>query len=411
MKLYIDPGTGSMLFAVLIGVFGALFYILRNMFVKIKFLITGGKAKQIENEKIPIVIFSDDKRYWSIFEPICREFDNRGINVVYMTASSDDEALKNNFEHIKAEFIGENNKAFSRLNFLKAVIVLSTTPGLDVYQWKRSKTVDYYIHIPHAASDITLYHMFGIDYYDAILLSGDYQASDIRELERVRNLPAKELVMVGIPYMDEMVKRFENYNAEDHETTILLAPTWGKSSVFAKFGGDIIRDLLDTGYHIIVRPHPQSFKSEAKLIDELMNKYPESEKLEWNRDADNFDVLCRSDLMISDYSGVIFDFALVYDKPVIYTDTKLDKSPYDAWWIENEPWTISVLPRIGEELNEDNYSELKNVIDRCLKDKKHKIARDEARQETWRFKGEGAIRTVDFVLKKYNEISTRKEGD
>ena len=70
-----------------------------------------------------------------------REFDQRGVDVTYMTASSDDPALSCEYPHIHGEFIGEGNKAFAKLNFLKAKLLLSTTPGLDVYQWKRSKDV------------------------------------------------------------------------------------------------------------------------------------------------------------------------------------------------------------------------------------------------------------------------------
>lgn len=96
MKLYIDPGTGSMLFAILIGIIGAANYLLKDWIVKIRFLLSGGRQKADENaEKIPIVIFSDDKRYWNVFEPLCREFDKRGVNIVYMTASPDDPALEN----------------------------------------------------------------------------------------------------------------------------------------------------------------------------------------------------------------------------------------------------------------------------------------------------------------------------
>ena len=40
-----------------------------------------------------------------------------------------------------------------------------------------------------------------------------------------------------------------------------------------------------------------------------MDQFPDSDQIEWNRDADNFEVLRKSDIMISDYSGVIFDFA------------------------------------------------------------------------------------------------------
>ena len=63
-------------------------------------------------------IFSDDKRYWNIFEPICQEMDRRGLDVVYMTASEDDPALDQSYAHLKAEFIGKDNKAFAKLNFL-----------------------------------------------------------------------------------------------------------------------------------------------------------------------------------------------------------------------------------------------------------------------------------------------------
>ena len=37
MQLYIDPGTGSMLFTVLVGILGALIYGLRNFIQKLLF--------------------------------------------------------------------------------------------------------------------------------------------------------------------------------------------------------------------------------------------------------------------------------------------------------------------------------------------------------------------------------------
>ena len=409
MRLYIDPGTGSMLFTILIGVIGASIYSLRMLWIKARFKLSGGKVEESE-KKIPFAIFSDDKRYWSIFEPICRELDKQGKEVVYMTASPDDPALECSYEHVKAEFIGKDNKAFTRLNFLNATIVLSTTPGLDVYQWKRSKGVQYYVHIPHAASEITMYRMFGIDYYDAILLSGDYQIEDVRNLEKLRNLPEKELVKVGIPYMDKMAERFQQVGpAPEHPRTVLLAPSWGKSAIFSVYGGKIIDVLLKTGYHVVVRPHPQSFTSEKEMIDKLMAEYPETEQLEWNRDTDNFEVLRRSDILISDFSGVIFDFALVYDKPVIYTDPQFDVSLYDAWWLKTPLWTTTALPRIGCELTEENMEDLKALIDGCLSDPKYAAGRQEVKEETWAYCGQGAERAVTYLLNKYDELTATKE--
>lgn len=409
MKLYIDPGTGSMLFTILIGVIGAGLYSLRMLFIKLRFKLSGGKAETV-NETIPLVIFSDDKRYWKIFEPICRELDKRGQDVVYMTISEDDPALNNPYPHVKAEYLGKESKAFTRLNFLNATIVLSTTPGLDVYQWKRSKHVKYYVHLPHAASEITLYRMFGIDYYDAVLLSGEYQAQDIRNLETLRELPAKELVKVGIPYMDEMAARFEAVGEMPaHPRTVLLAPSWGQSAIFSVYGGKILDVLLKTGYHVIVRPHPQSFISEKEMLDKLMKEYPESEQLEWNRDTDNFEVLRRSDILISDFSGVIFDFTLIYDKPVIYTDPQFDVSLYDAWWLKTPLWTTTALPRLGRQLTEETMDNLKELIDSCLADPQYAQGRREVKAETWEHSGEGAVRVAEYLLAKYAELTSTEE--
>lgn len=410
MKLYIDPGTGSMLFTILIGLLGVLRYLFKTWIVKIRFFLSGGRKQAVDNDEIPLVIFSDDKRYWTIFKPICEELDRRGINIVYWTASADDPALNAKLSCMKAEFIGSGNKAFAKLNFLRATVLLSTTPGLDVYQWKRAREVKYYVHIPHAASDVSMYRMFGIDYYDALLLSGEYQVQQVREMEEIRSLPAKEMVKVGIPYMDEMLLRLKNspkrYNAE---RTVLLAPSWGTSAILNRYGEQFIELLLKTGYHVIIRPHPQSFKSEKEMIDKIMNLYPDSDQLEWNRDTDNFDVLNRSDILISDFSGVMFDFALVYDKPIIYTDTQFDVSPYDAWWLKSPIWTFAVLDKLGLKLTQENMNEIKSLIDKCLTDERFANGRDEARSECWEHIGEGAVRTSDYLEQKIELLRNPKE--
>ena len=413
MKFYIDPGTGSMLFTILIGILGALRYVFKSWFVKLRFFLSGGRKTKDDGDKLPLVIFSEGKQYWNIFNPVCRELEERGIEAVYVTASEKDPALKNEYKHVKTEFIGTGNKAFAKLNFLNADIVLATTPGLDVYQWKRSREVKSYVHMFHAAGDVTLYRMFGVDYYDALLISGDYQEKQIRDLEGLRNLPAKEIVKVGIPYMDEMLTRFKKnptMNKIDGKVTVLLAPSWGPSAILSKYGKKIIDVLLETGYHVIIRPHPQSFTSEKDLMESLMKEYPNSEQLEWNRDADNFEVLKRSDILISDFSGVIFDFALVYDKPVIYADTSFDDSVYDAWWLDSKLWTFEILPSLGMQLNTDNMGNLKEMIDQCINEEKYAEGRKKAIADTWAYQGEGAKRVVDFIVKKQAELEDEAEN-
>ena len=394
-----------MLFAILIGIVGALNYVFRVAIVKLRFLLSGGKNVSANDKVIPYAIFSDDKRYWNVFEPLCREFSRRGIDVVYLTASPDDPALSCQIPHVEAKFLGAGQMAFAKLNLIKATMVISTTPGLDVYQWKRSKDAKCYVHVLHAAGEVVLYRMFGLDYYDAVLVAGTFQQRDIRDLEELRGLPAKDIALAGIPYMDVMATRLkESGPVPEHPRTVLLAPSWGPSAIFARFGGQIIERLLATGYHVIVRPHPQSFKSEKDLIDTLMADYPASDQLEWNRDVDNFDCLRRSDILVSDFSGVVFDFALVYDKPVIYTDPNFDLAPYDAWWLKRELWTQGALPRLGMQLTEEGMEDLKSLIDTCLEDPRFAQGRDQVRQEAWQCYGQGAQKTVDYLVAKHGEV-------
>ena len=408
VRLYIDPGTGSMLFTVFIGIISAAVYVARAVIIKIKNSVGAGKKIQADKNKIPIVIFSDHKRYFTTFKPICDELDKKGIRTVYMTMSPDDPALETHYENITAEFIGSGNDAFARMNLLNARIVLSTTPSIDVFQWKRSKDVDWYVHVLHSAGDVTMYRLFGIDYYDAILTSGKFQEDEVRALEKMRNLPAKELYRAGIPYMDEMLKRAKTYERKQGDVpTVLLAPTWGEYGLLNRYGEELIRSLVDTGYNIVIRPHPQSFTADKDIIDGLMSKFPESDKLHWNRDNDNFEALADSDIMISDFSAVNFDYAFVFDKPLIYSNTGFTKNLYDAWRFEEDPWNVATPRRIGIELTKENIPNLKQIIDDSIGNTSLDEARNEAKNETWCNIGSSASVIADYLADKYEELSRK----
>ena len=233
-----------------------------------------------------------------------------------------------------------------------------------------------------------------------------YQEIQIRKLEELRGLPAKELLLGGLPHMDALREKLRGAGpAPEHPTTVLLAPSWGAGAIMDKYGGSIIEALLKTGYHIIVRPHPQSFTSEAELMERLMAEYPESDQLEWNRDNDNFEVLRRSDIMVSDFSGVVYDFAFIFDRPVIYTEPDMDMSPYDAWWIDEKIWIYESLAKFGRKLDTDDPGQLKQMIDECLTDTRFREARDQARDEGWACQGHAAQTIVDYLEAKLAELA------
>ena len=410
MLLYIDPGTGSMLFTILLGLFSVMYFALQKLRIKVKTFVKGGRQKA-DIDYMPFVIFSDSKRYWNLFKPICDEFEKREKDLVYWTTSKDDPALSTEYDHVKTEYIGEINQAVTRLNFMKAGVCISTTPGVGVYQWKRSPNTKWYVHVWHGAGDATGYRMFGLDHFDAVLLSGDYQVEQLRKLEEIRNQAPKELLVTGITYMDELLKKKQETPIKDHSvTTVLLAPSWGKSSILYKYGQTIIDSLISTGYKIIIRPHPQSMISDKIIVEPLITKYPNSEMLEWNFDNDNFNVLNQADIMISDFSSVIWDYTLVFDRPLIYADTEFDKSPYDAYWLDEEMWVFKTLPTVGYPLNKESLPQMKEIIDKAISSEDLSRGREAARKMAWQHIGHSAELITDYCIEKYDALVTDNES-
>lgn len=96
-------------------------------------------------------------------------------------------------------------------------------------------------------------------------------------------------------------------------------------------------------------------------------------------------------------------------KPVIYADTKFDKSPYDCWWLDTPYWTFEILPQIGQQLTEDNFDTLGDMVQQCLTDPKYAQGRDTARAQTWVYPGEGAVRAADYLEQKMKELTATHE--
>jgi hypothetical protein len=392
-----------MLFSILIGAAATLYFLARALVIKAKVVFSGGRTAANTGLPHPYIVYSEGKQYWNVFKPILDEFESRGINLLYLASQEDDPVFSHEYQFIKSETIGEGNRAFARLNFISAAVVLMTTPGLDVYQLKRSKNVKHYTHILHAPSDATMYRMFGIDYFDSVLLTGEYQAKDIRALEKLRGLPEKQLITAGCTYLDVYADKIRQIPKEsEHPFTVLVSPSWGPSALLSKYGCKLLDPLAKTGWRIIVRPHPQSKKSESQILETLAEKYKNAVNVLWDYERENIYSLVKADIMISDFSGIIFDYAFLFDKPVIYVKQRIDLRPYDADDLgENagdELWQFRILREIGIELREEFFDSIADVIKNVSDSEELKRARKEAKNTAWQFPGEAGKRAADFMI-------------
>lgn len=399
--LYIDPGTGSMLFSILIGVASMLYFLSKAAVLRLKVFFSGRKGGVVQDASYkPYVIYNEGLQYWNVFKPICDAFERRHIPLAFLTSAEDDPVFSQGYTYVKPEFIGAGNVAFARLNMLSAGIVLMTTPGLHVYQLKRSKNVRHYAHIVHASSDATMYRLFGLDFFDSVLLSGDYQGKDIRALEQQRGIPQKELVTVGCTYLDVLASRISAIPAAtgaEHVFTVLVSPSWGASGLLSRYGEKLLDPLAATGWKIIIRPHPQSRKSEGAMLERLEQRYRGRAGITWDYERENIGAMRQADIMISDFSGIIFDFSFLCDKPVLYVDEAMNLLPYDAYDLAAKPWQFETVKKMGIELQESQFPDIRRVIEGASDSPELAAARKAAKAQAWMHQGEAGERTADFM--------------
>lgn len=422
--LYIDPGTGSMLFAVLLGALTTLYFVAQNLFIRLKTLIAGGSSAKIQNTS-DLVLYSEGGIYWIVFKPIVDELIARNIQTTFYTSEESDPVFnytKNS--SVTAHYIGKGNLAYARLNLLNAKLVLMTTPGLDVYQLKRSKKVSHYAHLLHSVDDATSYRLFGLDYFDSVLLTGSHQEKSIRILEEKRGIQKKELPIVGCTYLDVYLEQLreiethqqntaeqtkisespEKHATQQHTPNILIAPSWGASGILSRYGKELLTPLAHSGFKIIIRPHPQSLTSEADLIQNLQKEYVAFNTIEWDTKHENLPSLLKADILISDFSGIVFDYAFLKGGPILFALSDFDIRPYDASDIEEESWKFQEIKKIGHELTSTEFSNIKEILENLLNQKDHQSELQNIKATSWHNQGKSGIKVVDFIEEKLKHI-------
>jgi len=410
---YLDPGTGSMLFSMILGIVATSFFVLKSLIFKLVHLpaLLAGKKLEVGNE-FRIVFYSEGGFYWPVFQTALEELSKYDIPVLYLTSDEKDPAFAAEIKNISMQYTGKGMKAYFYLNRLKADIVVMTTPGLDVLQIKRSKGVRHYIHITHSAGGCSGYKTYGIDYYDTVLTGGDADIAMIREIESKRPIKKKNLEAVGCTYLDVTRNKLKSadfmvskYFSNDRKT-VLISPTWGSHGLLSVFGDKVFQLLIDnTDYNIIIRPHPQSFICEENLIQSLKENYSDSQRIYWDSNKSNINSLAQSDIMISDFSGIIFDYLFVFGKPVISHVSGYDKRSKDSMDLDDDPWNISVLKKIGTNIDENNIDFLPDILkENFNRSNDLSYIIDTLRNDMDKYPGESGRRCAEYIYNLYRSM-------
>ena len=136
------------------------------------------------------------------------------------------------------------------------------------------------------------------------------------------------------------------------------------------------------------------------MIKRLEDRYETNSNVEWDYNRENIYSMKRADIMISDFSGIIFDYTFLCDKPVMYVKAQFDLRPYDAYDLDHQLWQFDTLNKIGVELKEESFANIKEEIQKLSDNQTFAYARQQAKKEAWMYQGEAASRIVNFLIRK-----------
>jgi len=329
------------------------------------------KFNKLDLDERSIVFYSEDVSSFVHFEQIIHELTEKmGCQICYVTSAKDDPILKNENKNIRVFYIGDSE--ITKLKFflgLKAKVLIMTMPDLGTYHIKRSKTFPvHYVHVFHALNSTHRNFRKGaFDNFDSVFCTGPHHVQEIKATEQLYNLNHKNLVECGYGLLDKLQKSKPVKNqercTEDGRKKILVAPSWGKKGLLETKGQELVKILLDAGYHVIVRPHPMTIRKWPKIINAIENKFKDNTNFEIEKDVSSFESLYSAYGLISDWSGIGFEFAFVCERPVLYIDgfQKINNSSYDK--IPCKTLEVSIRNIIGKVISLNELENIPKIIE------------------------------------------------
>ncbi len=368
--LYIDPASTSALLYIIIALAATLAFALRGFFYKVKNMILGkGFVNSNDFKGTDIIFYSEGKQYWPVFLPIIKALEKKGTPCAYLTSDKEDPGLNYKSGYYGCKFIGNLTMTSVYLNKLKTKFVGMTTPQLDVMMIRRSKNVQHYGHIVHAPIDVFTYRKFAFDYFDSVFCSGPHQIEGIKKLEEKRGTNEKMLLETGLTYYDIMMDEVDNMpSIEKKNKVVLVAPTWKEYSITNRFGIEFFKNLLkNSSYDVIFRPHPQSYVSFPEIIGDIEKEFENEIRLTIDRNPLGTESMAKADLMISDLSGVFWDFTFLYSKPVLLLKTEFDNiEGFEGSELNYEMWEMRERSRLGKIFDENDIININNIVSDLL---------------------------------------------
>jgi len=325
------------------------------------------ELKKFENISIferSIVFYAENKASMNHFKLLISELTEKmNLEICYVTSVKNDPMLISKNKKIKSFYIGDGIARTKFFLNLTAKILIMDMPDLDIFYIKRSKVYPvHYIYLFHSMFSIHSYlREHAIDNYDTIFCVGKHHENEIKETEKFYKLKEKKLVPYGYGRLDTLLKEKEVFQkTELSPKLILITPSYGSNNLLNVCGIEIIELLLKFNFKVMLRPHFKTMKDSGDLINLIKEKFSKNPNFILETGVIPTNLFHNSMCLISDWSGISFEYAFTFERPVIFIDVPKKVLNLNSDNISTKPMEISIRNEIGSIVSPNN---LESIID------------------------------------------------
>lgn len=319
-----------------------------------------------------IMFYSEGSGFYKYFRALIEALlDTTDLTIHYVTSDPNDAIFQKNEPRIRPYYVDEP-RLISLMMKLEADIVVMTTPDLEKYHIKRSRVKENveYIFMDHGcSSDNLAYRTGALDNYDTLLVVSREQAIEARAIEKLRHTKKKRIIECGYGLIDDMIAAYEAMDQKENaKKTILIAPSWQYDNIMDSCLDDLVDALYGRGYRIVIRPHPQYVRRFPMQMKGILQRHQEklSDDFIIETDFSSNVTVYTADLLITDWSGIAFEFSFTTDKPSLFINTQMKVVNEDWQKIPLVPFDITARSKVGRQVEKSEVKDLAPVVEELL---------------------------------------------
>jgi len=324
-----------------------------------------------EEEKA-IVFYTEHGDYYPYFEGLIeRLIGEHNRTLCYVTSDAGDPILRRSESRIKTFYLNKLLPFF--MAHVSCSVFVMTLTDLNQFHLKRSLNPVHYVYVFHSLVSTHMIYRYGaFDHYDSILCCGPHQVREIRRHEGLNQLSPKSLVEAGYYPLERIYQAYQRYPSEKPlsvtKKTILVAPSWGDANILESCGERLVELLLETGYEVIVRPHPETVRRSPALVALFASEFGNNPRFALETSVATHDSLLRADVLICDWSGVALEYAFGTERPVLFLDVPAKIQNQRFRELDIEPLELSLRSEIGVIVPLQKLNTVPQVISKLMED-------------------------------------------